>query len=1707
MKPKTLLQTLTLLMFILLGAAPSARAAGPELAWQVVAPSGTKDHATKVAADAQGNIYVTGDSLFGDWRAGATGLPSGDGPAFVAKFSPAGQRLWSVGFGIGAYGKDIVVDPAGNVYVTGYCGAGDWAAGGYDESYGGNSDGFIIKLSPEGRHLWSSYIGGAGSDQGYAVSLDKNGDVLLTGKTSYPDWIQYDYRSLMIPGGYESLVYAAYVVKLTPQGERLWSAALDGGELEIGGAIASDSAGNVCVAGVKAVAVMPGDWSYPQIESSQPFLAKLTPEGRPLWKVYLEGVTYRESAVFESKPCGLAVDAADNLYLGAIVPREWQSDGTIYGQDGRVTKLNPDGKPLWSAWLNRKCIGELSDLAMGHDGDIYAAGVSLDDEYSNANFLGHNYPKAFVIRLTPAGRRLWSFDFGDPEGQGEWNMYSSASLAVCGGGEVAVYGTAGYRGGYLAKIKNCDQAPTGALSVSIAPAAAVVAGAQWRLAGEQAWRASGDLVTSVTAGLQEIELKSGAYWVAPRSVMGRVTAGQTAQTSVTCTVGGALTVTLEPAQAVAEGARWRRAGAQDWLESGATDPAVTTGSCAIEFKPLANWAEPTSQTLVISAGQTASAVARYAIPPAEISWADYLGGQGYDYATAIAIDAQGYLFVTGATDSPGWCSPADGGTGASTAPRGMDGFVARLSPQGALLWSLYFGDAYAEAAERIALDSAGNALVTSVYLTAFKPYLVYPNSFLHKISPEGRMLWSVEVGSSRTTAVNGLAVDGADRIHLAGYTTSAAWLTSATRTGPGGLRDGFIASYSPAGGLLGGAIMGGSQDDSVASIAVDRQGNLCVAGKTASPESWSSGGYDVAAHGYADAFAAKFSPVGQHLWSARLGGSSDDAANDIAIDAANNLCVVGSTLSNAWTSGGYDTRFSGYSDGFAVKLTPAGQHLWSTYLGGYSGSTPVSPNVADEDAALAVAVNGAGDWFIAGQTQIQGWIEGSLDDTLGGDEDGFLVKLTPNGQHAWSSYIGGEAGSRLAPERCYDVALSSDGGIFIAGAIASGDWVPGRDGLVFHPTPDAHSRVLDGFVAAIREARPDAPRGAVAVALSPAQAVAAGAQWRRVGETTWRDSLTTGTNFPAGPAVIEFKPTQGWHTPASRRVTIADGQTTAIAATYVRQIGALRVDLAPAQAVAAGAQWRRVGQTAWRDSGTTETGIEAGYQAIEFKTVAGWNAPDNALAVIAADKTTTMTGVYQVPTAQLRVTLTPYNAATVGARWRLAGESAWRNSGETVSGITSSSVQVVFQPLAGWDSPTTQTIPLTMSRTNLVTGAYVCKSGSLSVTLFPAEAVAAGAKWRRVGTAAWQDSGAAESAIPPSNAQIEFAPLDDWDSPSTQTLPVVIGQTSVTSATYQRAYGSLCVTITPPEAVLSGAKWRRKGTTEWRDSGTTEPGVPCGNYTIEFVYPTDYYRPEPAIIHVGKGSNAYALPLSLVKGSLTVTLSPADLPGAKWRRVGSTEWLPSGATVSLPIGFHQIECADVTNWRKPALLNVTILKNTLIQRSLSYTRVTGSLCVTITPPEAAQAGAAWRRVGTTQWWGSDMTEAVVATGAYEIEFRLKSGWTTPAKQSVTVVGDKLTTASAAYVRNYGSLCVTITPPEAVAAGAMWRRVGSTEWRSSGATETNVPTGFVAIEFKPVRNWTEPKSMNVVVSINLAAQAAASYIRSLNAIPSDLWTLY
>jgi hypothetical protein len=219
--------------------------------------------------------------------------------------------------------------------------------------------------------------------------------------------------------------------------------------------------------------------------------------------------------------------------------------------------------------------------------------------------------------------------------------------------------------------------------------------------------------------------------------------------------------------------------------------------------------------------------------------------------------------------------------------------------------------------------------------------------------------------------------------------------------------------------------LGGTAQSAVTALAVDVSGNLYAAGWTEAIDFPVSNAIQAVNRGGVDAFVFKLNAAGNALlYATYIGGRGDDRAAGIAVDSSGQIYVAGSTASADFpVVSSIRPTLGGTRDAFAVKLNAIGNLLvYSTFLGGTS-----------YDAATAIAVDAAGNAYIAGDTQSTDFpLLSPVQSVFGGVTDAFVTKLTPAGAISFSSYLGGNN-----VEHAGGVAVDASGNIYIAGGTLS----------------------------------------------------------------------------------------------------------------------------------------------------------------------------------------------------------------------------------------------------------------------------------------------------------------------------------------------------------------------------------------------------------------------------------------------------------------------------------------------------------------------------------------------------------------------------------------------------------------------------------------------------------------------------------------------
>jgi cysteine-rich repeat protein len=314
-------------------------------------------------------------------------------------------------------------------------------------------------------------------------------------------------------------------------------------------------------------------------------------------------------------------------------------------------------------------------------------------------------------------------------------------------------------------------------------------------------------------------------------------------------------------------------------------------------------------------------------------WSRRFGGTGDDSVEDIAVDGAGNVLLTGYFQGT-----ADFGGGPLSSAGPGDIFAVKLDAQGQHLWSRRFGGTGNDSGYGIAVDSADNVLLTG-YFQGTADFGGGPLSsagnndiFAVKLDAQGQHLSSRRFGGTSNDYGDDIAVDSAGNVLLTGYFQGTADFGG----GPlysAGSTDIFAVKLDAQGQHLWSRRLGGTSDDFGAGIAVDSAGNLLLTGYFQGTADF--GGGPLYSAGSWDFFAAKLDTQGQHLWSRRFGGTSGDLSASIAVDSAGNVLLTG-YFGGTVDFGAGPLASAGSTDIFAVKLDPQGQHLWSRRLGGTS---------------------------------------------------------------------------------------------------------------------------------------------------------------------------------------------------------------------------------------------------------------------------------------------------------------------------------------------------------------------------------------------------------------------------------------------------------------------------------------------------------------------------------------------------------------------------------------------------------------------------------------------------------------------------------------------------------------------------------------------------------------------------------------------------
>lgn len=348
---------------------------------------GGKEHeqANSIAVDGNGNIYVAGtynDTVDFDPGNGVSKLISaGDADAFITKLDNDGNFVWARTIGGTQNDAGLYLFAKGtNVYLTGHfqgTTSFDIATGITNVTSAGNSDVFVTKLDEAGTYAWFKKMGGTTDDAGQSITVDKDGNVIITGSfTGTADFNPGVTDTLLTSAGSNDI----FISKLNSSGDYVWVKQFGATNTDVGLSVNTDGNGDIVSTGYFGGTVDYDPNGGIQNVSSKGFfdiyVLKLNAAGNFVWVKQLGGASTDRGA-------SIVTDLAGNVYSTGYFggsadfdPSLTANNNLVAGgsSDTYISKLDILGNFVWARNFGGPSDDYGTSLVLDNKNHVYATG-------------------------------------------------------------------------------------------------------------------------------------------------------------------------------------------------------------------------------------------------------------------------------------------------------------------------------------------------------------------------------------------------------------------------------------------------------------------------------------------------------------------------------------------------------------------------------------------------------------------------------------------------------------------------------------------------------------------------------------------------------------------------------------------------------------------------------------------------------------------------------------------------------------------------------------------------------------------------------------------------------------------------------------------------------------------------------------------------------------------------------------------------------------------------------------------------------------------------------------------------------------------------------------------------------------------------------------------------------------------------------------
>jgi gliding motility-associated-like protein len=390
--------------------------------------------------------------------------------------------------------------------------------------------------------------------------------------------------------------------------------------------------------------------------------------------------------------------------------------------------------------------------------------------------------------------------------------------------------------------------------------------------------------------------------------------------------------------------------------------------------------DPSAATYTLSSfGITDVFVAKYS-SVGNFLWVKQIGGTSDDLSSAIALDNNNNIYVTGTFIGTCDFDPS-GSTFNLTSVGGTqeDAFFLKLDPTGNFLWANQIGSTLPDYSSAVAIDASNNCYFTGRFNgtvdfdsspSTFTLSAITQECYVLKLNTNGNFVWAKSfdftVGSGNRG--NSITIDILGNVLTTGYfygTTDfdpGAATYTLTSTGQ---QDVFISKLDNSGNFVWAKSFSGTADEEAYSISSDNDGNVYTTGTFKNTVDFdpSAGVFSLSSTSpgaYGDVFVSKLDKQGNFKWAKQIGGNSSmNVGYSIAIDNSSSVFITGMFNGTVDFDPGAATfsvtSLASDNDIFVTKLDSLGSFLWAKTMQGTM-----------DDKAYAVTLDNSGSVYLTG---------------------------------------------------------------------------------------------------------------------------------------------------------------------------------------------------------------------------------------------------------------------------------------------------------------------------------------------------------------------------------------------------------------------------------------------------------------------------------------------------------------------------------------------------------------------------------------------------------------------------------------------------------------------------------------------------------------------------------------------------------------------